>query len=142
MVAFTGYLYGRWLIKKERRYERSMFEIDDNRIFLTRGDTCVIGITLTNMDGTAYEPKPDDVIIFRMKRNATKAPTEMLIEKEADIVDGEITVGIGPSDTVELAFGEYHYEVELVTGDEGSEHYTVIADQTFEIGKELENHGE
>ena len=43
-----------------------------------------------------------------------------------------------PEDTIPFDFGDYRYEIELVTGDD--EHYTVIADSVFKIGTELEHH--
>ena len=115
-----------------------MFIIEDNRIFLTRGDTAVIEVTLENMDKSEYVLQSGDTLIFRMKRAATKSPSEILMEKFADVTETDVTFSITPSDTELLGFGLYRYEVELVTAL--GEHYTVLADEEFEIGKELENH--
>lgn len=117
-----------------------MFVIEENRIYLTRADTADIDVTLEKLDGSEYEVQEGDSIIFRVKKYATKDVSEVLIEKQADIEDNEITISLEPEDTLDFAFGEYRYEVELVTAD--NRHYTVIADTAFEVGKELENHGE
>ncbi len=115
-----------------------MFTIEDNNIYLTRGDTADITLTITQLDGSDYEVQEGDTLIFRMKKYATKEASEVLIEKTALVSDGEITFSLVPEDTLTLAFGEYRYEVELVT--DADDHYTVIADTEFEVGKELENH--
>lgn len=115
-----------------------MFTIEDNRIYLTRGDTADIAVTLENMDESEYEMQEGDTLIFRMKKSATKGASEVLIEKFAAVDGTDITISLLPSDTETLGFGEYRYEVELVTADD--HHYTVIADEEFEVGKELENH--
>lgn len=115
-----------------------MFTIEDNRIYLTRGDTADISLIITQLDGSEYEVQEGDTLIFRMKKYATKESSEVLIEKTALVSEGEITFSLMPEDTLTLAFGEYRYEVELVT--DADDHYTVIADMEFEVGKELENH--
>ena len=115
-----------------------MFIIDDNRIYLTRGDTADIAVSLKNLDDSDYEMQEGDTLWFRLKRYATKDNSEILVEKTADVYDEEVIISLVPEDTLGLAFGEYRYEVELVTAED--KHYTVIADESFEVGKELENH--
>ena len=115
-----------------------MFTIDENKIYLTRGDTAEITVTLKKLDDTDYEMQSGDVLYFRMKKYPTNDPSGILIEKTADVSAEEISISLEPEDTIDLAFGEYSYEIELVTDDE--RHYTVIADTEFVIGKEIENH--
>ena len=115
-----------------------MFTIEENRIYLTRGDTAEILVNLTKLDGTDYEVQPGDTLYFRIKKYPTNDPSEILIEKTAVITQDEVTITLAPADTIELPFGEYSYEVELVTETEA--HYTAIADTEFVVGKELENH--
>lgn len=115
-----------------------MFTIDDNRIYLTRGDTADIAVSLKNLDDSDYEMQDGDTLYFRMKRYATKDASDILVEKIAEVTEDEVIISLVPTDTLELAFGVYRYEVELVTYDD--KHYTVIADTEFEVGKELENH--
>lgn len=115
-----------------------MFEVSDNKIYLTRGDTADILVSLTTLDGSDYEMQTGDELYFRVKKNATKTASEILIEKEADVTETEIVISLVPEDTMDFGFGEYRYEIELVTAT--GKHYTVIADEDFEVGKELENH--
>lgn len=109
-----------------------MVTIKDNQIFLTRGDTMYIKLSLENEDGTDYIPVTTDRIYFRLKKFATYR--EILIEKQISNMILELT----PADTINLDFGTYRYEIELVTGDD--RHYTVICDEPFTIEKEIENH--
>ena len=117
-----------------------MFTITGTKIYLTRGDSADISVTLTNMDGTPYELQPGDTVYFRMKQKVTNEESQILIEKTAYISQDEIVISLDEPDTMELPFGKYHYEIELVTDD--GRHYTVVVDADFEVGKELENHGE
>ena len=110
-----------------------MLTIKGNQIFLTRGDSMLIKLSLENEDGTDYTPSESDKIYFRLKKFATY--TDILIEKQLSNMMLELT----QEDTAMLNFGTYRYEIELVTTD--NRHYTVICDQPFTIEEELENHG-
>lgn len=92
----------------------------------------LIKLSLENEDGTDYIPSEFDKIYFRLKKYATSP--DILIQKQIENMILELT----PEDTAHLDFGTYYYEIELVTGD--GRHYTVIANEPFTIGKELENH--
>lgn len=110
-----------------------MLDIDRNQnITLTRGDTAYIDVaTLKNADGTDYEYTASDKVYFRLGT---------LIEKELDIdlENNKSTLTLEPEDTINIDFGIYKYEMELVT--ELDEHFTFIADKNFMISKELEAH--
>lgn len=110
-----------------------MMMVKGNQIFLTRGDSLFIKLSLEKEDGSDYIPSDSDKIYFRLKKYATS--TDILIEKQIINMILELT----PDDTKKLDFGTYRYEIELVTGDD--RHYTIIADEPFAIEKELENHG-
>lgn len=110
-----------------------MLKIKGNQIFLTRGDSMLIKLSLEREDGTDYTPSETDKIYFRLKKFATYP--EILIEKQLQNMILELT----PADTIKLNFGTYRYEIELVTAD--NRHYTVICDEPFTIEEELENHG-
>lgn len=112
-----------------------MLIVTGNQIFLTRGDTLILTLTLSNSDDSAYVPAVGDSIYFRLKKFATYP--EILIEKEIDTAT--MILQLDESDTDMLAFGDYRYEIEVVTAE--GMHDTVIADELFTIGKELENHG-
>lgn len=109
-----------------------MMMVKGNQIFLTRGDSLFIKLSLEREDGSDYIPSDTDKIYFRLKKYATYP--EILIQKE--IVN--LILELIPADTAKLDFGVYRYEIELVTGD--GRHYTIIGDEPFTIEKELENH--
>ena len=111
-----------------------MLVVSENQIYLTRGDTLTITLSLTNDDGSAYVPDDSDKIYFRLKKFA--ATTEILVEKEINV--SNMILQLNENDTKNLPFGDYRYEIELVKAN-GS-HYTVIENELFTIGKELENH--
>ena len=114
-----------------------MLSVKRNNIFMTRGDTVSLKIDLVDATGDPYYLKEGDIGIFRMKKKVSDKV--LLIEKELETDDeGQLYLVLEPVDTEYLNFGIYLFEIELVTSEE--EHYTVIADATLELGKELENH--
>lgn len=112
-----------------------MLNIDNRQnITLTRGDTAYIDVTgLKNKDGTVYTFVEGDMVYFRLKGSET-------IEKQLviDLLNNKATLTLEPEDTESLNFTSYKYEMELVTSI--GEHFTFIADRTFIIGLELEDH--
>lgn len=111
-----------------------MLVIENNKIKLTRGDTMRLTINLTDSSGNPVTLSENDSIIFRMKKNA-RIET-MLIEKYGDT--SQMLIELDQQDTVKIPFGAYKYEIEVVyDGD----HYTIIENEDFTIGEELENHG-
>ena len=114
-----------------------MLVVNGQEIYMTRGDTPELSVTAQNDDGTDYEFQEGDRVFFRM---GLKPGQDVALEKECT-VDTENNIAIlsfVPEDTEEMAFKTYRYEFELVTPEDG--HYTFIADQPFEIGKEIEPH--
>ena len=104
---------------------------EDNTIRITRGDNLTVDVTLTDNDGYPYEPVEGDEVWFTVKKSAVAQ--EVLIHKQIDIATLELE--LVETDTENLAFGEYKYEVECVLGT--GEHYTVIKNAPFIITEEL-----
>lgn len=104
---------------------------DDNVIRITRGDSLTVNITLTDGDGYKYEPVEGDTVWFRVKKSASAS--DILIEKQIDIET--LILELVEDDTKDLAFGEYRYEVEVITLEQ--DHYTVIKNAPFIITEEL-----
>lgn len=112
-----------------------MLVVSSNKIQLTRGDTMILELSLTDESGNDYTPVETDKIFFRVKRNATAS--EILIEKM--IPYDTCIIQLDEGDTKNMKFGTYYYEVELVTNT--NQHFTAIANTEFEITEELETHG-
>ena len=112
-----------------------MLRVSGNKIELTRGDTMILEVTLQDEMGQSYTPIETDKVYFRLKRNATAK--DMFVVKE--IPTDTMILQLDAADTVNLKFGTYVYEIELVTSNDY--HFTAIANEEFIISEELENHG-
>ena len=106
-----------------------MFEIKDNQITLTRGDSAKMLIELTQADGTEYPMQKGDVLTFTLRKKVES--TGKLIEK----IFNEKHIEFIPEDTVDLDFGNYVYDVVLTTS--AGEVYTVVSVSNFVIAKEV-----
>lgn len=101
------------------------------KIRLTRGDTAMLKVAITNeTTGNEYVVASDDTMAMTIKRDISD--TEPIIQKK---LVGSDTFHIEPKDTSSLEFGKYVYDVQLTT--KSSEVYTVIEPATFEILEEV-----
>ena len=87
--------------------------IEGTTIELTRGDTLQLTLSIENIDETEYIPDPGDVILFSMKKYYTSG--DVLISKVID--NTSLTFVIQPSDTANLDFGDYVYDIQITTVD-------------------------
>ncbi len=108
-----------------------MFEVKGNDLYLTRGDTARLTVNITNVcDDGEYTPAADDVFRFTVKKNVyTKEP---VFQK---VTTGNAVFKISPSDTKNLDFATYVYDIELTTvsGDV----YTIVPYSNIHILKEV-----
>lgn len=104
---------------------------EPNTIRITRGDNLTVNIVLTDKDGFPYEPIEGDTVLFTVKKSALSE--DVLIQKTIDI--NTLQLELVESDTENLAFGDYKYEVEVIL--KSDEHYTVIKNAPFMITEEL-----
>lgn len=111
-----------------------MLNVLGKKIHLTRGDTGYIEVSLKDNFGNDYVPSEGDKLYFRLKKNIYQS--SLIVEKE--ISAESLMLELLPSDTEQLEFGTYCYEIELVTA--GGEHFTVIENASFTVGPELEEH--
>lgn len=103
---------------------------------LTRGDTAYITFIPRIMQSGSTRPLNEgDRVIFRLKGRSTLIEIPCNIDTDAN----KIILELDPEHTQNLEFGNYRYEVELITAND--EHFTFIADSVFTIGRELEQHG-
>ena len=112
-----------------------MLYIQGTDIHLTRADTAIIDVTITNSDGTPYEVQAGDKVIFRLRKDSRSIP--IICEKEIDMQT--MTLTLNPEDTEPCENGkDYRYEFELITAS--GMHCTFIENALFHVGVELEVH--
>lgn len=102
-----------------------MVKVTENQIFLTKGDSAELTITI--MDGEETYDYSNDTVKLGIKKNFADA--ECLIEKTVD-ENGKVT--FDPDDTKDLDVGTYFYDLKIVTADNAV--CTVIAAAQFIIG--------
>ena len=108
-----------------------MLDVQNEKIYLTCGDTAYLDVELTTSSGEPYTPTYGDKLYFRLKKSVNKGA--LLLEKEVNV--DTLTLELSPEDTAGLDFGSYCYEVELVTAL--GQHFTVIENAAFILGAEL-----
>lgn len=84
-----------------------MLKIVKNDIYLTRGDTAVLNLSIKNQDGTKYEVLPEDQILLTIKKSVN---TDVVLVQKAAINN---LIYINAIETDNLAYGTYYYDVEL-----------------------------
>lgn len=88
-----------------------MLTCDGNTIHLTRGDSAVLLLKIRKNDDTEYELQAGDSVLFTVKNSVYD--TAVIIQKK--LIDGAIK--LNPSDTKNLQYGTYYYDVELTQSD-------------------------
>lgn len=86
-----------------------MLKVMGTKIWLTRGDSAFLQLTIMNEDGTPYEMQDGDIVLFTVKRSVNDK--DLLFQKRMDNGVVEIT----PEDTENLAYGDYVYDCQLKT---------------------------
>ena len=105
-----------------------MFKIeDDNRVVLTRGDSCAFDVEIKSDSGGTYTPVEGDVIAFTLKKDSKSS--EVLIKKYGT------TIVFNPQDTNKFKYGNYLYDVTLTTA--GGAVYTIIPPTEFVLSDEI-----
>lgn len=107
-----------------------MLYVSGTNVKLTRGDSAELCVDLKNLDGTPYTLTENDALVLTIKVDANVS--EALLELEAD-ENGSFT--FIPSDTEDMAYGTYKYDIQLTTPQ--GEVYTVIPVSTFTILEEV-----
>lgn len=106
-----------------------MFTVQNNNISLIRGDSGAFAISVTDTDGNAVTLTDGDVLTFTLRRTP-RSPTIVL---QKTITDGTLT--INPSDTQDMPFGSYVYDVELKRADGYTD--TIIPPHEFLLLEEV-----
>ena len=104
-----------------------MFQITPyNKILLTLGDTAAFTVEIVDDEGKAYIPAEGDILKLVVYNS-----TEVVIEKEADYVDGAFVIALDSEYTEALTPGYYDYKIVLLGEDDTQ--YTVIIPSIFEL---------
>lgn len=106
-----------------------MLKIVGTKIYLTRGDSAEIAVHIKKPDGTDYTPNDDDECLMTVKK--TTGDKKCVFQKT--ITDGEVS--IEPSDTADLAYGDYYYDCQLKTA--GGSVQTFIPPSLFRVMEEV-----
>lgn len=116
-----------------------MLKIDGTTIYLTRGDTALIQIALTDPDGNAYTPAPTDTIRFAMKQRMSDS---IAVLYETDIDPTTLLLSIPSSATENMTYSKvrpYKYDIELTASGYVD---TFIADADIYILPEVDVNGD
>lgn len=109
------------------------FNISGTTITLTRGDTLVVKVSITQKDGDIpYIPSGSDKVRFAMKEKYTDE--EPLLVKDIPIDTMELV--LNPEDTKKLPFGKYVYDIQLTTSSGVVD--TFITKSTFKLTEEVD----
>ena len=111
-----------------------MYEITGTTIRLTRGDTfkTVVGMKWKGT-GEDYTPVEGDVVRFALKRSVYDHG-EPIIEKT--IPHDTMLLQLQPSDTKQLSFGSYVYDIEITFANGDVD--TFIQEAKFELLPEVD----
>lgn len=106
-----------------------MFTVQNNNISLIRGDSGAFTISIADTNGSPVALADGDVLTFTLRRTP-RSPTIVL---QKTITGG--TLNINPTDTQDLAFGAYVYDVELKRANGYTD--TIIPPHEFLILEEV-----
>lgn len=105
---------------------------EDDNIKLTRGDTAIIDIEITDSEGNPYVMQPLDELIFTVRKIYDAG--SVVINKTLQTP----VITLVTNDTKDLTFGKYRFDIYLYNS---STHVldTFIAEKTFEVAEEVHN---
>ena len=107
-----------------------MQNISGTTIYLTRGDSLSVRVGIKTPAGYDYELQQGDVVRFALKKDYGDTTPKITKTLGSDLM-----LELAPSDTKNLAFGRYVYDIELTT-EEGAVD-TFIAEAVMYITKEV-----
>ena len=108
------------------------YSISGTTITLTRGDSMVALVSITQSNGYPYIPEEGDKVRFAMKVNYTDIKPLLVI----DIPINTMELIIKPEDTADLNFGKYVYDIQLTKANGLVD--TFIPKSTIRITEEVD----
>lgn len=125
-----------------------MFYVEDQAIYLTRGDSAEVSIDLTTEGGEAYDLGASDTLTLTVRKEPV-ATSKVIFAKS---VTGSGVISITPEDTRDAEIGQYSADIQLTTADdevhtvypqlEGKARYRERNFKNFIIMPEVTMHGE
>ena len=98
-----------------------MFDIKNNKIELTRGDSAIAEVAMLNKSGGPYVPQEGDSIRFVLKSDWMNPGKSAYVDKrpliEKSISTTDLLLRLDPDDTKRLPFGKYRYDIEITFSD-------------------------
>lgn len=115
-----------------------MYKIDGNGITLTRGDSLFLQVGITR-NGEQYVPREGDVVHFYLKHDNPRYEDAEFQDQtpviSKVIPNDTLVLHLLPSDTRNLDFGVYRYDIEITFAD--GEVSTFINDEFFRLKREV-----
>lgn len=125
-----------------------LFYVEEQAIYLTRGDSAEVSIDLTTEGGEAYDLGASDTLTLTVRKEPT-ATSAVIFAKS---VTGSGVITITPEDTRDAEIGQYSADIQLTTSDgevhtvyprlEGKARYRERNFKNFIIMPEVTMHGE
>lgn len=125
-----------------------MFYVEDQAIYLTRGDSAEVSIDLTTEGGESYDLGASDTLTLTVRKEPA-ATSKVIFAKS---VTGSGVIPITPEDTRDAEIGQYSADIQLTTADgevhtvyprlEGKSRYRERNFKNFIIMPEVTMHGE
>lgn len=110
----------------------------DNVIEIVRGTSKTIACLVTDKDGAVYDLQSGERLLFGVKQKLSDKDYVILKTVTAK-TDGEYAFKLTPSDTAELEYGEYVYDIGL---ESGSDYYSCIPPSPFNVTANVTKHGD
>lgn len=116
------------------------YYVSGNNISITRGDSAIIALEITDAAGDPYIIKDNDRLTMTVKKYINDELPVIVKTLDDGIVRGDdaVEIHIDPQDTSGLRYGNYVYDVELVMADGYTD--TVIPPSQLTITGEVTTH--
>lgn len=125
-----------------------VFYVEDQAIYLTRGDSAEVSIDLMTESGEVYDLGANDTLTLTVRKEPSSTSTVIF----AKSVTGSGVIPITPEDTRDSEIGQYSADIQLTMADgevhtvyprlEGKARYRERNFKNFIIMPEVTIHGE
>lgn len=109
-------------------------KVNGKKLKMVRGDSEAITVKLTNAAGELMPLVPGDTVYFTVKDSAY-TEVKLLQVVVTEFEEGVALITIRPSDTKQLPFREYVYDIQITFADGSVK--TVIPMSSFVVAEEV-----